>query len=259
MTNMFAINFSRRAVPEYTKPKLSMEPKKNPKYDIHRNRGVLFNVSLAISLVLVITAFEWSVSTPKKELRKSVDRHERIEMASIPVVREKQKDVVAPQPIKTETPKPPLESINFKAVDDSHPIEELKPGSIDQNNLMIEIPFASIELPKEKTDSVFRVVEKMPTPVGGWEGFVKTLQKHMKYPRQAERSGVAGKVYVGFTVDEDGALRDLTIETGIGYGCDQEAMRVIALTKWNAGKQRGRPVKVRLVQPINFNISPQQR
>jgi len=235
-----------------------MEPKKNPKYDIHRNRGIIFNVSLAISLMLVITAFEWSVRTPKKQVLKSVNQHERIEMVSIPIVREKQKDVVAPKPIKMETPSPPLESINFKAVGDSHPIEEQKPGFIDQNNPMIEIPFTTIELPKEKTDSVFRVVEKMPTPVGGWEGFVKTLQKHMKYPRQAERSGVAGKVYVGFTVDENGGLRDLTIETGIGYGCDQEAMRVIALTKWNAGKQRGRPVKVRLVQPINFNISPQQ-
>ena len=234
-----------------------MEPKKNPKYDIHRNRGVLFNVSLAISLTLVITAFEWSVNTPKKEMHKTSDRHERIEMAYIPIVNHKQKDVVAPEPVKTEKPKSSLESINFKAVDDSRPIEEPKTGTIDQNNPMIEIPLGSIELPKEKTDTVFRIVEKMPSPVGGWEAFVKTLQKHMKYPRQAERSGVAGKVYVGFTVDENGALRDFTIETGIGFGCDQEAMRVIALTKWNAGKQRGRPVKVRLVQPINFNITTQ--
>src|SRR5215204_4773405 len=217
MTNMF-VTKSRRAVPEYTKPKLCMEPKKNPKYDIHRHRGVLFNVSLAISLTLVITAFKWSVGISKKELRKPNDRHERIEMAVIPIVREKQKEVAAPKPIKMETPKPPLESINFKAVDDSHPIDEPKTGVIDQNSPpMIEISTGTIDLPKEKPDSLFIVVEKMPQPVGGWETFFKTLGKNIKYPRQAARSTVGGKVFVGFTVNEKGQLQDFSVVKGIGF------------------------------------------
>ena len=83
-----------------------MEPKKNPKYDIHRNRGSIFNFSLAVSLMLVITAFEWSVNTPKKEMRKPADRNDRIEMASIPIVNHKQNDVVAPKPTEMEKPKP---------------------------------------------------------------------------------------------------------------------------------------------------------
>jgi protein TonB len=233
-----------------------MEPKKNPKYDIHRNRGVLFNVSLAISLSLVITAFEWSVSTPKKELRKDVYRQERIEMALIPIVTHKQKDVVAPEPIKTEKPKPSLESMNFKAVDDRHLVEEPKTGVMDQNSPpMIEIPIAAIDLPKEKPDSLFVVVEKMPEPVGGWEAFFKTLGKNMKYPRQAARSTVGGKVFVGFTVNERGQLQDFSIVKGIGFGCDEEAIRVIAQTKWKAGKQRGQPVKVRMVQPVVFSLN----
>jgi protein TonB len=232
-----------------------MEPKKNPKYDIHRNRGVVFNVSLAISLMLVITAFKWSVGIPKKELRKPNDRHERIEMATIPIVREKQKEIIAPEPIKIKTPKPSLESMNIKAVDDSHPVEEQKTTVIDQNSPpLIEVATGTIDLPKEKPDSVFIAVEIMPQPVGGWETFFKTLGKHIKYPRQATRSSVGGKVFVGFTVNEKGQLQDFSIVKGIGFGCDEEAMRVIAQTKWNAGKQRGRPVKVRLVQPVMFSL-----
>jgi protein TonB len=236
--------------------KTIMEPKKNPKYDIHRNRGVLLNVSLAISLMLVITAFEWSVNNSKKEMRKPADRNDRIEMASIPIVHHKRNDVVAPKPLEIEKPKSSLESINFKAVDDNHPVEEPKTGAIDQSNSpMTEVMLGAIELPEENTETVFRIVEKMPEPVGGWETFVKTLRKHMKYPRRAERASVAGKVFVSFTVNEKGELQDFSIERGIGFGCDEEAMRVIALTKWNPGKQRGRAVKVRMVQPINFSIT----
>ncbi len=121
---------------------------------------------------------------------------------------------------------------------------------------MTEIPMGSIELPKEKPDSVFLIVEKMPEPVGGWETFFKTLGKNIKYPRQAARSTVAGRVFVKFTVNEKGELQDFSIVKGIGFGCDEEAMRVIAQTKWNAGKQRGRPVKVRLVQQVTFSITP---
>ncbi len=82
-----------------------MEPKKNLKYDIHRNRGVLLNVSLAISLMLVITAFEWSVRTPTKHPRKPVDRNDRIELASVPIVHHKRNDVAAPEPTKDATTK----------------------------------------------------------------------------------------------------------------------------------------------------------
>lgn len=233
-----------------------MEPKKNPKYDIHRSRGIIFNVSLAISLLLVITTFQWTVESPKEcTLPTGTKRMEQIELASIPIVYEKKKELPAPKPIKSADPKPALEAINFKAVSDSKTVEELPPGAIDQNDSpMIEIPLTAVEVPEEKTETVFRIVEKMPEPVGGWQTFFKTLQKHIQYPTAARRSDAAGKVFVEFTVNEKGELQDLSIIKGIGFGCDEEALRVVALTKWNPGKQRGRPVKVRLVQPVVFSL-----
>lgn len=45
-----------------------MEPKKNPKYDVHRQRGKIFQISLVITLVLVISAFQWSIPVEKAVL-----------------------------------------------------------------------------------------------------------------------------------------------------------------------------------------------
>lgn len=255
IANMFTTAKRRAArFQKFTKLK-TMEPKKNSKYDVHRCRSTIFNFSLVITLLVVITAFNWSAETDKRIVRNGSEVSQQIEQLVVPVVYETKKEVLTPKPIPKSEPKPSLESINIKAVSDAKAVDEIAPGVIDQNhNPMIEIPLMVLESPEIITDTVFRVVEKMPEPKGGWETFVKTLTKNMKYPRQAQRSNVMGKVFVGFTVDENGVLRDFSIEGGIGFGCDEEAARVIALTKWNPGKQRGRPVKVRLVQPVTFSL-----
>ena len=125
----------------------------------------------------------------------------------------------------------------------------------DQESGGIPVNFGAIEIPEEtiKPDT-FRVVEKMPEPVGGWSAFYNTLSKNIKYPRLAARERVGGKVFVEFTVNNKGELSHFKIIKGIGYGCDEEAKRVIALTKWNPGKQRGQPVNVKMVQPITFAL-----
>jgi protein TonB len=67
--------------------------------------------------------------------------------------------------------------------------------------------------------------------------------------------GVEGKVFVQFVVDKDGTLTDIKAVKGIGAGCDEEAVRVLkAAPKWKPGKQRGRPVKVRMILPITFKL-----
>jgi protein TonB len=66
---------------------------------------------------------------------------------------------------------------------------------------------------------------------------------------------VEGKVFVQFVIDKDGSPSDITVLKGIGSGCDEEAVRVIKnMPKWTPGKQRGRPVKVRMSLPIVFKL-----
>lgn len=67
--------------------------------------------------------------------------------------------------------------------------------------------------------------------------------------------GIEGRVFVEFVVERDGSLTDIKVVKGIGGGCDDEAIRVISQApKWNAGKQRGRSVRVRMVLPIIFKL-----
>lgn len=94
-------------------------------------------------------------------------------------------------------------------------------------------------------------VEEMPVFEGNFPEF---LNANIQYPVEATQKGVQGKVYIQFTVNTDGTVSDIRVAKGVGYGCDEEAVRVIQRTSglWVPGKQFGKPVRVRFTQPINF-------
>lgn len=81
------------------------------------------------------------------------------------------------------------------------------------------------------------------------------MANNIRYPRNAQRQSVEGKVFVEFVIDKRGLPSQFRVIKGIGAGCDEEAMRVIALSKWKPGKQRGIPVNVRMVIPIAFQLT----
>jgi protein TonB len=109
--------------------------------------------------------------------------------------------------------------------------------------------------PEEVVEQPLVIAETMPSFIGGYEEFYRFVGKNLKYPAQARRIGVEGKVYVNFVVDRDGSLSDINIARGIGAGCDEEVMRIIKMSpKWNPGLQRGNPVRVRMMMPITFRL-----
>ena len=92
-------------------------------------------------------------------------------------------------------------------------------------------------------------------PMGGYEAFYTYVAKNVKYPAQAQRMGLEGRVFVQFVVDQSGKLTSIEVMRGIGAGCDEEAIRVLEnAPRWEPGKQRGRAVKVRMVLPITFKL-----
>jgi TonB family protein len=102
---------------------------------------------------------------------------------------------------------------------------------------------------------VFTVVEETATPKEGIESFYRYIAANLRYPVQARREGVEGKVYVEFIVNTDGTLSDARVVRGIGGGCDEEAVRVLAGSpEWNPGKQKGVAVKQKMVLPIVFKL-----
>jgi TonB family protein len=107
----------------------------------------------------------------------------------------------------------------------------------------------------KNTQDVYAVVEEAASPAGGFKEFMTYLQTNLTYPEAARKANIQGKVFVQFVVQKDGSLSDIQVLKGIGGGCDEEAVRVIAASpKWNPGKQKGMAVKQRMSVPIAFNL-----
>lgn len=105
-------------------------------------------------------------------------------------------------------------------------------------------------------DVIFEVVEVSPEFTdGGMDGLIKYLSKNLKYPVEAQKAGIQGRVVVKFVVDKDGSIIQPQIARGIDPALDKEAIRVIsAMPKWKPGTQRGKAVKARFTVPVMFKL-----
>ncbi|MBE7176725.1 MAG: TonB family protein [Mucilaginibacter polytrichastri] len=99
-------------------------------------------------------------------------------------------------------------------------------------------------------------IEVMPEFEGGLQGWAKYLQRNLRYPETAVNNETQGRVTVTFIVEKDGSLSDIRVLSGIGSGCDEEAIRVLKKApKWTPGIQNGHPVRVQYTLPINFRLN----
>ncbi|MFI5451173.1 TonB family protein [Pedobacter sp. UC225_61] len=118
--------------------------------------------------------------------------------------------------------------------------------------------------PKEETvdNRVYNFVamENPPSYPGGVGAFYKFLANNIKYPLLASDNEIQGTVYVSFTVEKDGSLNDIKVDRKLGYGTDEEAVRVLKLSKrWNPGMQNGRVVRVKYNIPIKFSFASEKQ
>ena len=117
----------------------------------------------------------------------------------------------------------------------------------------IEMPVA---IETEERDKIFLHVEQNPEFAGGMNALLKFLQKNLRYPSPAVNANVMGKVYMQFVVGQDGNISKVDVVKGIGFGCDEEAERVVKLMpKWSPGRQSGRAVAVKFTLPISFQLA----
>jgi protein TonB len=111
-----------------------------------------------------------------------------------------------------------------------------------------------IEAPVVET-KVFTIVEQMPEFPGGEGALFKFIQSNIQYPPMERDNDIQGRVIVGFVVNEDGSVSDVSVKKGVSAGLDKEAIRVVKLLpKFKPGKQQGKAVKVAYVLPIMFKL-----
>jgi protein TonB len=97
--------------------------------------------------------------------------------------------------------------------------------------------------------------EVMPEYPGGEAALLAYVQKQIVYPSKARENGIQGVVYISFIVDKEGKVTAAQSHSKVGYGCEEEALRVIrSLPRWKPGKQNGNAVKVQLYMPVRFSL-----
>ena len=238
------------------------------------------------ALIIGIGAFGLAILTPIIWAKVEIRNREDVTARLIDVVIPPPPVEVVP-PVQPETPPPPQpepQPVSMKRFVEPVIVEddkatELPPdqddlskavniGSEDKEGIDEPIPVDDPDLGKgkqpappvdveiEEKTKEWIIVEQMPEYAGGLAALSKFLQKNLRYPNPASNAGVSGKVYVQFVVGQDGAISKVDILKGLGFGCDEEAQRVIKLMPhWSAGKQSGRAVAVKFTLPINFQLS----
>jgi len=97
--------------------------------------------------------------------------------------------------------------------------------------------------------------DKQPKYPGGLPAMMAFLAKNIKYPTEALENKVEGMTVISFVVNHRGFLGDYRILKPLGYGTDQEAIRVLqTMPKWIPGKRNGQPVKVKFTLPVRFSL-----
>lgn len=130
--------------------------------------------------------------------------------------------------------------------------EEYKPvPKIDET---VVVGYVPKQVPAEE-DPVFEVVENMPEFPGGMGGLMQYLSKNIKYPVEAQKAGIQGRVIMQVIIDKNGNVTNPKVTQPVDPLLDTEAIRVTAsMPKWKPGTQRGMPVNVKYTFPIVFRL-----
>ena len=148
-----------------------------------------------------------------------------------------QSEVQSPEPVQVEAVTQPVEA-------------EATAEAVEMNN--------EEQAPQEtepQSKKVYNSVEQMPEFPGGVVAMMRYLQENIKYPPEAAKNDVEGRVVVQFVIDETGQVGEVKVVRPISEELDAEAVRVVkTMPKFEPGRQDGKPVSVWYTLPISFKL-----
>ena len=105
-------------------------------------------------------------------------------------------------------------------------------------------------------EPVFEVVEQMPEfPDGGMAGLMEYFKKNLRYPEEAKKAGMQGRVVVQFLINKNGAISDASVLRSVDRLLDAEAVRLVrSMPRWKPGMQKGKAVTVKYTVPVLFKL-----
>ncbi len=153
--------------------------------------------------------------------------------------------------------KPVVVSDTQKITNQMASIDDINKNAV--NGTVTDIPDDTLKsdpyIPPEEKDKVFITVEENPEFPGGEQALLNFIGANLKYPEEAQRNNIQGKVILKFVVNPDGSVDRIEVLRGIDPILDNEAIRVVKiLPKFKPGKQSGVPVKVWFMLPVSFRM-----
>ncbi len=119
-------------------------------------------------------------------------------------------------------------------------------------------PFSNIENFWVEENGVYveKKPDELPNFLGGNYAFQRHLVAMIRYPAQALRNKKQGKVYISAVITADGKMVDEKAESSLGYGLEEEALRVFKAIEgeWIPGKVNGKPVNTKILMPCRFGM-----
>ena len=230
-----------------------MEVKKSPKADLEGGIGMSILMGMIVGLAVLFVGFEWG----SKDVQV-VTADEGV----ADIIAEEEIEITRPENTPPPPPPPPAPAVTevLNVVEDDVELEQQEIiSSEDDASAAQQETFVAPEVEEEEEEEsaqqIFTVVEKQPEFPGGTAELFKYLSKAIKYPVIAQENGIQGRVVCSFVVNRDGSIVDIQVMRGVDPSLDKEAIRVISeMPKWKPGEQRGKPVRVRFILPVQFRL-----
>ena len=113
--------------------------------------------------------------------------------------------------------------------------------------LIMLLAFVSVNAYSQSDDAdnyVYNMVDQSAKFQDGYNSIIKFVQENIKFPAEAQENNVHGRLMVSVVVEKDGSLSDIKIKKGLGYGLDEEIVRIIKMMpKWQPAQHKGKTVR----------------
>lgn len=225
-----------------------MEIKKNPKADLKNKRGLLLEIGLVVSLLLVIVAFSY---TPKEKRVEKIDLQTAIvEEQIVEITRQDQKPPEPPKKVEVKV----IADLLQVVTNDTKITTEVDFTEFDDDVEVVQTVAVKEEVIED--DQPFLIAETMPSFQGGdLNTFRAWVQQNVKFPQIALENGIQGRVVLSFVIEKDGRLTNIQVLQTPDRSLSDEAIRVLSKSpKWSPGKQRNQVVRVKYTLPVDFRV-----
>ena len=199
---------------------------------------------------------ERNIETIQETVKKQLSVNDNVDENGIEVDENQNTGV---EPLEVKEPEPEQFDSQFDVVNEGQTDSFTSAQDITDETAVTDIVIEDVDAKTEREDyskqKVYDIVDEVPIFPGGDQALLEYISENLEYPNEAMNSGIQGRVFVQVIVEPDGSISNAKVIRGIGYGCDEEAVRVVeSLPTFDAGKKKGKAVRVSYTIPVAFEL-----